>query len=146
MASIHELGLTFRFAETNFVAVYSPVIIFTWISSVCSWRVVKNEDTGEVSADGREILGVGAKVEGAVLSVVSSVEHPSSSVQLVSHRLPVYLHAGREHHQLKPLSNLKQSVFSFSFSFLVSKSMFQRLENFKFYTKQEVANFVLILK
>ena len=113
MASIHELGLTFRFAETNFVAVYSPVIIFTWISSVCSWRVVKNEDTGEVSADGREILGVGAKVEGAVLSVVSSVEHPSSPVQLVSHRLPVYLHAGREHHQLKPLSNLKQSVFSF---------------------------------
>ena len=84
------------------------LLIFTWISSVGSRRVVQNEDAGEISTDGRQVLGVGAVVEGAVLPVVPPVEHPLVTVQLVRHCLPVYLHAGSEHHQLEPLGHLHQ--------------------------------------
>ena len=79
----------------------------TWISSIGSRRIVQDEDAGQVRTDGGEILGVRSVVEGAVLPVVPPVQHPLVAVQLVRHGLPVDLHAGREDHQLEPLSDLK---------------------------------------
>ena len=78
----------------------------TWVSSVGPRRIVQNEDAGEVRTDGGEILGVRSVVQGAVLPVVPPVQHPLVAVQLVSHGLSVDLHAGREDHQLEPLSDL----------------------------------------
>lgn len=79
----------------------------TWIGSVSPGRVVEDEDAGEVSADGGQVLGVGSEVQSAVLPVVAPVEHPLVAVQLVRHGLAVDLHAGGEDNKLKPLGNLK---------------------------------------
>ena len=84
----------------------------TWVSSVGPRRIVQNEDAGEVRTDGGEILGVRSVVQGAVLPVVPPVQHPLVAVQLVRHCLPVDLHAGREDHQLKPLSHLMSNTHS----------------------------------
>ena len=84
----------------------------TWVSSVSPGRIVQNEDAGQIRTDGGEILGVRSIVQGTVLPVVSPVQHPLVAVQLVRHRLPVDLHAGREDHQLEPLSNLRNKNHS----------------------------------
>ena len=84
----------------------------TWVSSVSPGRIVQNEDAGQIRTDGGEILGVRSIVQGTVLPVVSPVQHPLVAVQLVRHRLPVDLHAGREDHQLKPLSHLMSNTHS----------------------------------
>ena len=95
----------------------------TWVGPVGPRGVVQDEDGREVSADGREVLGVRPEVEGAVLAVVSPgsqeglhrpqsgvrpVEHALVTVQLVRHGRPVDLHAGGEDHQLEPLGHLRR--------------------------------------
>lgn len=77
--------------------------IHTWVGPVGPRRVVEDEDGGEIGADGGEVLGVGAEVEGAVLAVVTAPKDAAVLVQLVRHRSPVDLHAGREHDELVPL-------------------------------------------
>lgn len=84
----------------------------TRISPVRSRTVVQYEDTGEIVADGTQILRVGTQVWGTVLSVEAPLQYPPAGIQFVRHRRPVYFHAGREHDQLVPLRYLhgKQSL------------------------------------
>ena len=81
-----------------------------WIQSVGPGRVVEDEHAGEVCGDGGQVLGVCPEVRGAVLPVVTSVEHLLASVQLVRHALAVDLHAGGEHDQLEPLRHHGEEV------------------------------------
>ena len=45
-----------------------------------------------------------------MLPVISPLEHPFVTIQLVGHSCAIDLHAGREHNELEPLRYLKKQI------------------------------------
>ena len=82
----------------------------TWIWPVSAWRVVQNEYRCEIRTNGTQILGVGAKVQGAMLTIIPPLEESLAIVQLVCNGGTIDLHGGSEYDQLVPLRYLKKGV------------------------------------
>ena len=53
----------------------------TWVRPVCARGVIQNEYGGEIGADRRQVLGVGSKVQGAVLPIVPAQDGIGTNLQ-----------------------------------------------------------------
>lgn len=84
--------------------------ILTRIGSIGSRTIIQNEYTGEIIANGTQILSIRSQIWSTVLPVEPPLQNPPTGIQLVSHCRAIYFHAGRKYYQLIPLGYLKINI------------------------------------